>query len=331
MVNNFLRFLEFKMEKTKKKIVFLGKNYPDLFYTLFIEGKSVDKSDKLNLLVRAGFLVSAGKGKLKSYYKIYLYNKDELVFVTDFKNTGKNQVFSPYDEEVILCSKFYTPKSCKKVLEIGTGCGTYGIFAAKNGCKVVSVDPNPKAVKYAVLNAKLNGVFEMIDYRCGNLFDSLQKFELFDLIIASLPYLPTSKLSRHYKRIYSDSGEKGNVLLSKTIQKAHKFLSPKGVFKAYTMSLGDEKQSWIEKNIQGITNQPWKVRLDYCYKKPWNFREWYYFKFPSLSKDEDYWLRNLSKNGLGFMHYIKITMEPSKVWKIVKRVKEYNRCIPYRK
>ena len=317
------------MQKIKEKIFSLKRNYPDLFNSLFIEGKSIDKNEIFSPLVKAKFLFLTKERKLKSFYKIYFYNG--LIFVNDFKNNEKDQVFSPYDEEVILCSKFYIPKFPKKVLEIGTGCGTYGVLAAGQDCKVVSIDVNPKAIKYAVLNARLNNVSKMIDYRCGDLFAPLKKSEHFDLIIASLPYLPTSRFADHHKRVYSDSGEEGNTLLFRTIREAHKFLSYKGMLKTYTMSLGDISRSIFEKNIQNITNQPWKVWIDYCYRKPWNFREWYHFKFPNLSEEEDRWLKSLSKKGLGFMHYIKIKMKPSITWSIKKRIKEYNRCIPYRR
>lgn len=58
------------------------------------------------------------------------------------------------------------------VLDMGTGCGILGIIAAKKASKVVAVDINPHAVRYAKENTELNGVSDKVFIVHGNLFTS---------------------------------------------------------------------------------------------------------------------------------------------------------------
>ncbi len=61
------------------------------------------------------------------------------------------------------------------VLDLGCGYGVIGIFLAKYNpqLRVYMVDINPRAVKIAKLNAKINGVEERVEVLLGNLYDPL--------------------------------------------------------------------------------------------------------------------------------------------------------------
>jgi release factor glutamine methyltransferase len=73
----------------------------------------------------------------------------------------------------------------KRLLDMGTGSGTVGIFAASRGARVTACDINPRAVALAGENARRNEVeMEIVS---SNLFSSLAG-RSFDVICFNLPF-----------------------------------------------------------------------------------------------------------------------------------------------
>jgi len=81
------------------------------------------------------------------------------------------------------------------VLDMGTGSGVQAVFAADKASAVVATDINPAAVKIARLNAKRNGVDDIVDVRQGDLFTPIGKTEKFDVILFNIDY-PYSEATR---------------------------------------------------------------------------------------------------------------------------------------
>jgi len=73
----------------------------------------------------------------------------------------------------------------KRLLDMGTGSGMVGIFAAGRGARVTACDINPRAVALADENARRNGV-EM-EVVASDLFSSLAG-RSFDMICFNLPF-----------------------------------------------------------------------------------------------------------------------------------------------
>jgi len=73
----------------------------------------------------------------------------------------------------------------KRLLDMGTGSGTIGIFSASRGARVTACDINPRAVTLAGENARRNGV-EM-ETVASDLFSSLGG-RRFDVICFNLPF-----------------------------------------------------------------------------------------------------------------------------------------------
>lgn len=71
----------------------------------------------------------------------------------------------------------------ERVVDIGTGSGILGIWAAKVGARVIVTDTDPRAVAAAQANAALNGV--QIEAHVGSLFGDAT--DSFDAILANLP------------------------------------------------------------------------------------------------------------------------------------------------
>lgn len=76
------------------------------------------------------------------------------------------------------------------VCEIGIGHGLNSILAVKFGASMVfGCDILPEAVKWAKHNAKINHVYDRVDFRLGSYFKPFNKMK-FDKIMSNMPYMP---------------------------------------------------------------------------------------------------------------------------------------------
>jgi HemK-related putative methylase len=99
-------------------------------------------------------------------------------------------VFSPK----FYCSSIFMAKNIRvlpgeAVLDMGTGSGIQAIIAAQTALRIVAVDINPEAVRYARENIAANKLDEKINVIQGDLFSSLSSNEKFDVILFTPPYL----------------------------------------------------------------------------------------------------------------------------------------------
>lgn len=79
------------------------------------------------------------------------------------------------------------------MLELGSGAGQIGLAAAAmSGCRLVQVDRDPRACRWAAQNAAANGLGHLIEQRCGTAEEALRDKERFAVVIADPPYVPTS-------------------------------------------------------------------------------------------------------------------------------------------
>lgn len=103
----------------------------------------------------------------------------------------------------------------KRVLDIGTGTGVIGAFAAKCGASsVVATDVNPDAVRCAELNLKRLGYSEIVDVRLvppedTSAYSVIGEDEKFDIIISNPPYslIMDESIIQDVRR--ADSGDLG--------------------------------------------------------------------------------------------------------------------------
>jgi len=92
---------------------------------------------------------------------------------------GSSRIFADY-----LVS---TGLNGKRFLDLGTGSGIVGLFAARAGATVTAVDINPNAVECARSNATRTGL--VLDCRQSDLFSALDS-EKFDVIAWNPPFYP---------------------------------------------------------------------------------------------------------------------------------------------
>jgi release factor glutamine methyltransferase len=99
-------------------------------------------------------------------------------------------VFHPtcfHSTEIFIDYLMQLPLAGVRFLDMGTGSGAIGIFAAAAGADVVACDVNPHAVALARRNAALNNV--RLDIRESNLFSAVGT-ETFEYICFNIPYYP---------------------------------------------------------------------------------------------------------------------------------------------
>ena len=91
----------------------------------------------------------------------------------------------------------------KRFLDMGTGSGVVGIFAARAGARVTAVDINPAAVRCAALNAQTAGC--VMDCRQSDLFAALPD-ERFDVVAWNPPFFPRAASNVAEVAFYAGSG-----------------------------------------------------------------------------------------------------------------------------
>jgi ubiquinone/menaquinone biosynthesis C-methylase UbiE len=107
-------------------------------------------------------------------------------------------------------------------LDLGTGCGIQAFLAALHSDRVLAVDRNPRAVRTAAFNARLNGLanVECVD---GDLFDPVNQHQ-FDLVVSNPPFV----ISPETRYIYRDSGLHGDQMCQRIVREVPKYLSDGG-------------------------------------------------------------------------------------------------------
>jgi carbamoyltransferase len=104
-------------------------------------------------------------------------------------------------------------------------------------------DINPRAIRFAEINKKLNGIDNVTTY-CDDLFEPIQS-SLFDRVVAHPPYMPALVDSLTYK----DGGVDGERVSIDLIRGLPRHLSNGGEFYAY-LSLSDRLDAPAEFRVR---------------------------------------------------------------------------------
>jgi methylase of polypeptide subunit release factors len=84
-------------------------------------------------------------------------------------------------------------------LDVGTGCGIQAILASRHAGRVVASDVNERALAFAGLNLRLNGV-DYVELRSGSFFEPVP--ERYELLTCNPPYV----ISPESAYVFRDSG-----------------------------------------------------------------------------------------------------------------------------
>jgi ubiquinone/menaquinone biosynthesis C-methylase UbiE len=144
------------------------------------------------------------------------------VLEKDLAPTRGDHVLNVIPPSVTLAS--LTPRrEVGATLDVGVGCGVQSLLASRHSQRVVGVDVNPRALRFAEFNLALNRV-DNVEVRLGDAFDAVAG-ETFDLIVSNPPYVISP--DNHYA--FRDSGRVGDAFCEDLVRRTPGFLAEGGV------------------------------------------------------------------------------------------------------
>jgi release factor glutamine methyltransferase len=166
----------------------------------------------------------------KVFYKDRVFQVDE-------------HVYEPA-EDTFLIAEHLMVEEDDVVLDMGTGCGILAALVAEKAKRVVAVDVNPYAIECAVKNAKMSGVEGKIEFRNGELFQSIKPTEKFSLILFNAPYLPSEPGEENswLEKAWA-GGPDGRTTIDRFIASVSDFLAAEGRIQLVQSSLSDVNQT----------------------------------------------------------------------------------------
>lgn len=135
------------------------------------------------------------------------------------------------------------PDDVESVLDLGTGCGIQALHARRFAQRVVATDISERALRYARLNAELNGV-DGIEFRLGSIYEPVAG-ERFDRIVTNPPFVITPRMPGVPAYEYRDGGLEGDALVARVVAGAVEHLVPGGT----AQLLGNWEYRW---NADGL-------------------------------------------------------------------------------
>ncbi len=164
-----------------------------------------------------------------------------------------DKVFNPkYYYTSKFMAKHLTIAPNDIVLDMGTGSGVQAITAGRTAGRVVAVDINPEAVKYARKNVIANKLEDTVSVLEGDLFSALDEKLLFNVILFTPPYLEGQPRSDFDHALFDPD----KALLKKFFKEAKNRLTPDGYVQMLYSSIADHKQALAIATLQG-----WKHEL----------------------------------------------------------------------
>ncbi|NQT40042.1 MAG: class I SAM-dependent methyltransferase [Planctomycetes bacterium] len=134
-------------------------------------------------------------------------------------------------------------------LDLGTGSGVQALLTASHAGKVVATDTNPRALAFAALNARLNGI-DNIELRCGSLYEPVAD-DRFDLIVSNPPFV----ISPRTEFEYCDGGLQGDSLSQQVIGGAPELLREGGFATVLFNWHHRDESDWAQRPKQWVASR----------------------------------------------------------------------------
>jgi HemK-like putative methylase len=129
------------------------------------------------------------------------------------------------------------------VLELCTGAGHIGLMSlVGNDRRLVAVDANPDACRWALDNASANGLADRVEVRQGRLEEAVRRDERFALVVADPPWVPRAEIGRFPEDpvLAIDGGDDGLDVARACLDAAADALDPGG---SLLLQLGTDAQA----------------------------------------------------------------------------------------
>ncbi|MCC2028420.1 methyltransferase [Microbacterium sp. YMB-B2] len=154
-------------------------------------------------------------------------------------------------------AELVVPVPVARALDLGTGCGIQALLVARHAGEVVATDISERALAFAALNARLNGVTN-ITFRQGSMFEPVAG-EAFDLIVSNPPFVITPRVEGVTAYEYRDGGLVGDALVEAFVRSVPGHLTPGGI----AQLLGNwESRSSLPEPVEGSKTTPGLTRLE---------------------------------------------------------------------
>lgn len=132
--------------------------------------------------------------------------EDLLLYADDPLQRGELDDVLGVGPSGVVVANLTVNRQAALALDLGCGGGLLSLLIARSSDQVLGTDLNPRAVKLAAHNARLNQV-ENVDFLVGDLFSPVRQME-FDLIVSNPPFV----VSPSEDLLYRDSGSAaGNI------------------------------------------------------------------------------------------------------------------------
>lgn len=141
----------------------------------------------------------------------------------------------------ITLSRLTIRNQVHRTLDLGTGCGVHALMAAAHSGRVTATDLNPRAVRLARFNARLNGIAN-VECLEGNLFEPVHHGR-FDLVVTNPPYV----ISPEMRFIYRDGGMASDGICRHIIREVPRHLNTGGFCQMLCNWAQEADQDWRDR------------------------------------------------------------------------------------
>jgi len=169
-----------------------------------------------------------------------------LKFDEDLNIEIHEGVYAPSDDTFLLLNMIKVDDH-DKVLEIGCGSGAISLHCSAQGCDVLSVDKDQRALKNTKMNAEKNDLD--IAVKKSHLFSNILDDD-WDIIIFNPPYLPRDEILPQDDRW--DGGKRGDEIVVRFLEEAEDYLRIEGkLFTCYSsLSPKERIERVVEKRYE---------------------------------------------------------------------------------
>jgi hypothetical protein len=147
----------------------------------------------------------------------------------------------------------------RAMLDLGSGCGTQGLFAARHSDRVVATDANPRAVQFTRFNAQLNDL-RNVEAIAGDLLEPAAG-RTFDLVLSNPPFV----ISPDRRYIYRDGGLPGDEFCRRLVGEAPAALEEGGycqILCNWAHRTGETWQDRLAGWFEGAGCDVWVIRTE---------------------------------------------------------------------
>lgn len=220
-------------------------------------------------LARAGLAVPDGADGWRATCELRPYGDETRVgwLASDF---GEAVLGGPLPTDHVLgiggasaTLASWTPRpAVERALDLGTGSGVQALHLSRHADRVVATDISARALRYARLNADLNGLD--LDLRQGSLLEPVAD-EQFDLVVSNPPFVITPRTPDVPRYEYRDGGRSGDEVVAGLVRDLAGHLAPGGIAQLLGNWETRKGETWQERVtgwLEGTGLDAWVVQRD---------------------------------------------------------------------